>query len=120
MCQQKYAKVGRVYTTYADSAEQTLIQGLRDACLKKHVMMDIRNARKGPINDRIRFITRLMGSDRFRIRNTCRYTIDALCNAVWDPKSIEDSRLDDGKHNIDSLDAMEYSVERIMPDMMMR
>lgn len=83
-------------------------------------MVDIANARKGPINDRIRFFCRLMGADRFMIRSQCRHTIDALQDAVWDPKSIEDSRLDDGKHNIDSLDAMEYSVEYLMPDMMTR
>lgn len=117
MCQKKY---GRVYTCYADSAEQTLIQGLRTACLRKRVTMDIINARKGPINDRIRFTCRLMGSDRFFIRPTCRYTIDALRDAVWDPKSVEDSRLDDGKHNIDSLDAMEYSAEYMMSDMLTR
>lgn len=117
MCKEKY---GRVFTCYADSAEQTLIQGLRDACVKARVMIDIQNARKGPINDRIRFFCRLIGADRFRIRKTCKYTIDAMRDAVWDPKSIEDSRLDDGKHNIDSLDAMEYSIERMMGDMMMR
>lgn len=117
MCQEKY---GKVYTTYADSAEQTLIQGLRTACLRQRVAMDIQNARKGPINDRIRFTCRLMGSDRFRIRSSCTHTIEALTDAVWDPKSIEDSRLDDGKHNIDSLDAMEYSAEYMMADMMAR
>lgn len=31
MCQKKY---GKVYSCYADSAEQTLIQGLRAACLR--------------------------------------------------------------------------------------
>lgn len=117
MCQDKY---GAVYTCYADSAEQTLIQGLRAACQRERVMIDIANARKGPINDRIRFFCRLMGADRFHISRQCKYTIDALRDAVWDPRSIEDSRLDDGKHNIDSLDAMEYSVERLMADMMMR
>lgn len=117
MCQQKY---GRVFTTYADSAEQTLIHGLRTACLRERVTMDIMNARKGPINDRIRFTCRLMGGDRFFIRSSCTHTIEALQDAVWDAKSIEDSRLDDGQHNIDSLDAMEYSVEYMMPDMMTR
>lgn len=117
MCQMQY---GHVYTTYADSAEQTLIQGLRTACLRKRVTMDVVNARKGPINDRIRFFCRLMGGDRFFIRKSCTHTIDALRDAVWDPKSIEDSRLDDGKHNIDSLDAMEYSAEYMMADMLAR
>lgn len=83
-------------------------------------MIDIINARKGAINDRIRFVCRLMGCGRFFIRGTCTYTIDALRDAVWDPKSLVDSRLDDGRHNIDSLDAMEYSVEHLMPSMNMR
>ena len=40
--------------------------------------------------------------------------IQALQNAVYDDKSTEDKRLDDGKINIDSLDSMEYSFEPVM------
>ena len=32
--------------------------------------------------------------------------------AVWDPKSLELDRLDNGTSDIDTLDAFEYSWER--------
>ena len=32
--------------------------------------------------------------------------------AVWDPKSIELERLDDGTSDIDTLDGFEYTFER--------
>ena len=37
--------------------------------------------------------------------------IDALQSAIYDPDKFEDERLDDGTSDIDSLDAMEYSLE---------
>ena len=45
----------KVYEAYCDSAEQTLISGLEMACIQAHVAIDIKNAIKGPINDRIAF-----------------------------------------------------------------
>ena len=54
-----------------------------------------------------------MGQGRFFVRRECRHTIDALLSAVWDRgKPTQDVRLDDGTTNIDSLDAMEYALER--------
>ena len=32
--------------------------------------------------------------------------------AVWNPKSLEMERLDDGSSDIDTLDAIEYTHER--------
>jgi len=114
MCQAKYG-AQRVVACYADSAEQTLIQGLRAAIRKARIALDIQNARKGPINDRIRFLNRLIGRGRFLIASRCVHTEDALCSAVWDVRSVgKDVRLDDGKHNIDSLDALEYAFESFM------
>ena len=110
-CQSKY----RVTEAYCDSAEQSLIQGLREACLREHVHIDVKNARKGPINNRIRFWCRMMASDRYRISRNCKHLIDAFSAAVWDSKSpTTDKRLDDGHYNIDSLDACEYSMEPYM------
>ncbi|MBQ3155909.1 MAG: phage terminase large subunit [Clostridia bacterium] len=116
-CQQHYG-VQRLSVCFADSAEQTLIQGLRAAVRKARIPLDIRNARKGPINNRIRFLNRLLGQQRFLISPHCPHTEEALCTAVWDDKSIgKDVRLDDGRHNIDSLDAMEYAFEPFMDTM---
>ena len=48
----------------------------------------------------------------------CMHLIEAFKDAVWDSKAVgKDVRLDDGKHNIDSLDACEYSMEPFMRDL---
>ena len=100
---------------YCDSAEQTLINGLRTAAAKERIGINIGNALKKPINDRIRCLCLLMGADRFKVAAHCKHTIDAIRSAVWDSRKLtEDVRLDDGKMNIDSLDSMEYAYEREM------
>ena len=101
---------------WCDSAEQTLINGLRSAAAGAGIGLNIGNALKRPINDRIRATCILMGSGRFFVASSCAHTIDALKSALWDSKHVtEDVRLDDGTTNIDSLDAMEYSFEREIP-----
>lgn len=111
-CQMRFV----VTEAFCDSAEQTLIAGLRTAAARERLPIRISNARKLPINDRIRALCILMGADRFRVVQSCTATIDALQSAVWDAKhKTEDVRLDDGTTNIDSLDAMEYAFEREIP-----
>ena len=101
---------------WCDSAEQTLINGLRTAAAQNRVGINIGNALKKPINDRIRAVCLLMGSGRFFVHRDCVWTVDALKSAIWDAKkTTEDVRLDNGTTNIDSLDAMEYSLEREIP-----
>ena len=103
---------------WCDSAEQTLINGLRQAAITAGLGVNIGDARKRPINDRIRATLLLMGADRFLIARNCTETIDALKSALWDAKKLtEDVRLDDGTTNIDSLDAYEYAFERAIPDL---
>ena len=105
-----------VTDAWCDSAEQTLINGLRVAVARNGIGINIGNAIKKPINDRIRAVCLLMGSGRFYVNNACKWTIDALKTAIWDGKKItEDVRLDNGSTNIDSLDAMEYAIERDIP-----
>ena len=105
-----------VADAYCDSAEQTLIRGLRTAAARARVGINIVGALKRPINDRIRTLCILMASDRFGVVKTCAHTIDALHSAVWDSRNpTQDVRLDDGSINIDSLDAMEYAYERQIP-----
>lgn len=116
-CQSRW----RVLEVYCDSAEQALIQGLRAAAHKAGIRIDIKNARKGPINDRIRFWCMIQGSGRYKIMQNCKHLSGAFCSAVWDPKVVgKDVRLDDGKHNVDSLDACEYSMEPFMQDLIRR
>ena len=47
----------------------------------------------------------------FKVSRNCPHLIDALQSAIYDPDKFEDERLDDGTSDIDSLDAMEYSLE---------
>ena len=103
---------------WCDSAEQTLINGLRNAAARSGIAVNIGNAQKRAINDRIRALCLLMGADRFRISKACTETIDALKSALWDSHAVtEDVRLDNGTTNIDSLDALEYSFEREIPNL---
>ena len=103
---------------FCDSAEQTLINGLRASCAAAGLGLNIGNSLKRPINDRIRATCILMGAGRFLVARNCANTIDALRSALWDAhKLTEDVRLDDGTTNIDSLDAMEYAFEREIPSL---
>ena len=107
-----------VYEAYCDSAETTLIHGLKVECAKRGLLIDIKNARKGPIVDRIRFYTSIMAQGRYKIHKNCEHLIKALSSAVWDEKQLTDTRLDNGVLNVDSLDALEYSSEPFMKDIM--
>lgn len=104
-----------VPTLYADSAEQTLISGLRQEL--KPLDIIVKNALKREINDRIRATTMLMAGGRFfMIAEECESLIEAFQGAVYDDKVIgAEVRLDDGTSDIDTLDAFEYSFERYIP-----
>ena len=104
----------KVYEAYCDSAEQTLISGLEMACMQEHVVIDIKNAWKGPINDRIAFYNSLMAQNRWKVMKHCEHVISAFEQAVYDDKKLnQDVRLDDGLMNVDSLDSTEYSTESV-------
>ena len=93
---------------FCDSAEQLLVKSFRRA-----VKVEVSNARKLPINTRINMLNRLIAAGRFFVLDECPRTIDAIESAVWDEKMpLRDKRLDNGTSNIDSLDALEYAVER--------
>lgn len=114
-CKRIYAQYGYITHVYCDSAEQTLIAGLRSSARKGGLPnLRIENALKTTINDRIWLIVRLMAQGRFfYVAGRCNTAVDALCTALWDPKRLtEDVRLDDGTSDIDTLDALEYTVER--------
>ncbi len=109
----------KVYEAYCDSAEQTLIAGLEMACMEAHVAIDIKNAIKGPINDRIAFYNSLIAQHRWKIMKHCKNIREAFENAVYDDtKKNEDVRLDDGLMNVDSLDSTEYSTESVQEDIL--
>jgi PBSX family phage terminase large subunit len=103
-------------STFADSAEQTLINGLRVASKRAYLNNEIYNAAKRPINDRIRLINLLCGQHRVKlIKQDTKSLQDAWSTAVWDSKEAElgnDVRLDNGTSDIDTCDAAEYTIER--------
>lgn len=111
---QKY----RVYEAFCDSAETTLICGLKNAVSRNNLGIDIKRAQKTKIIDRIRFFNGLISQGRFCILKKCKNVSEALSSAIWDSDSLEDKRLDDGSVNIDSLDALEYAAEPFMKDIM--
>lgn len=104
------AKYGNVQTIYADSAEQTLIAGMR----RNISGIPVRNSLKRPIIDRIRATTSLIAQDRFFYTKDCESLVKAMCEAVYDPKQQNDVRLDNGTTDVDALDSFEYSWERYL------
>ncbi|MCM1462975.1 MAG: PBSX family phage terminase large subunit [Bacteroides sp.] len=103
----------RCYDAYFDSAETTLIKGVKLAVQKRGIKVNVHNARKGAVNERIRLYQMLQSTGRYKIVKHCKHTIEAFSTAVWKPNA-DDVRLDDGSVNIDSLDAQEYSTEPYM------
>ena len=109
----------KVYEAYCDSAEQTLIAGLEMACVQARVGIEIKNAIKGSINDRIAFYNSLIAQNRWKIMSHCKHIIEAFENACYDDKKKNmDVRLDDGLMNVDSLDSTEYSTESVQDDIL--
>ena len=96
-----------------DSAEQTLIAGFERALRENNIGIPIHNAIKGSILDRIRFYCKMFSTNKYYILEECKPLIMAFKTAVWE-KDKNDVRLDDGKQDIDSLDAQEYSTEKFM------
>lgn len=113
-CRSEYPALRVVY---CDSAEQVLIRGFRNALAVSGIPVVVKNARKGEIIDRIHFYSSMQNQHRYFVISDCVATIDAFENAVWDDKK-DNTRLDDGTINIDSLDAQEYSSEHYMKVML--
>ena len=104
---------GFVSKVYADSAEQVLMRGLHTK-LKSNGLGNIRvvNALKSKITGRIFAAIMLAAQTRLFYTEDCESWKEAISMAVWNPKSLEMERLDDGSSDIDTLDAFEYTYER--------
>lgn len=96
-----------------DSAEQTLIAGFQRALREKGIGIPINNAIKGSILNRIRFYCKMFSTNKYFVLECCNDLIMAYKTAIWE-KDKNDVRLDDGKQDVDSLDAQEYSTEPYM------
>ncbi len=99
---------------YCDSAEQVLIRGLKNAAYRNIAGVELHNAKKCPVNDRIRFYSALMGRRRYFVMKHCVHTTEAFSTALWNGSV----RMDNGSTNIDSLDAQEYSTEHRMNEIL--
>ncbi len=111
-CSAKYT----IYDVYCDNAETTLVNGLSMAAMTNGLCVDVRNARKSPVNERIKSVLGLMSRGKYFVYNSCTNLIEAFSTAVWEDSPTADKRLDNGSINIDSLDAFEYSIEPFMND----
>ena len=103
---------GQVTVIYADSAEQVLIKGMQKALYDEDINIKIKNSIKNKIVDRIRLTNSLIATDRFRYTEDCMTLKNALSTAVYEDDKPEDTRLDNGTSDIDTLDAYEYSIEK--------
>ena len=104
-----YGTPSRVYW---DNAETVLGQTIRNAAKEYNSRIRVMPALKMRIKDRIDYTVRLMGAGLFSLTEECGTLRTALSEAVWNPKTQEDERLDDGSTDIDTLDAFEYTIER--------
>lgn len=106
---------GEIKHVFCDSAEQVLIQSIRNYLLKTDMAWlsnRIYNAIKMEITERIRLQTLLIGGGRFHYLDSAETLKQALASCVWKGNMTRDERLDDGSTDIDSLDAYEYTIER--------
>ena len=115
-CDKVYTKYKKAFVTRADSAEQVLIRGLENAVERNNTHTEIYNAQKTSILGRIKALNRLMAQGRFHVMRRCKSVIQAISNAVWDSKH-EDVRLDDGTSDIDTMDALEYTYEEYIDEL---
>ena len=97
---------------YPDSAEQVLIRGMKTALETAGYRIAVHNAWKTKINDRINLVVSLIGLNRFSYTDHAETVKNALINAVYDEKKDDTQRLDNGTTDIDTLDSLEYSIER--------
>lgn len=105
-------KYGRVQYVFADwgGLGQVLTRGLWRYAQSRHLNVKIQDCEKLEILDRIIFTQKIMGRRKLKlIRGENKALQSAFREAVWE-EGKEDTRLDDGTTDIDSLDAFEYSI----------
>ena len=113
---------GFVTVVYADSEEQVLIRGMRNALAEAGINLRVEDALKTYINDRIFALTAMYAQERFYyVEPDCRSLMGAIGTAIWDPQQpTQNIRLDNGTSDIDSMDAFEYTFERDIERMIKR
>lgn len=104
-----------IKVAWADNEAQALINSLRTACRNAKLFIRVTDCYKAPIKDRITTLDTLMSQGRFCVMRNCTHVIESLSEQVWDSKVTDkDVRLDDGTCDIDTADALEYSISKFM------
>ena len=106
-----YNKYSKSFITNYDNSEVVLGNSLRSAVIQNRLPIQVKPAIKSPILQRIRLVTTLMAQHRFWILEGNKTVESALESALWN-KDKPDERLDNGTTDIDTLDALEYAIEK--------
>lgn len=106
-----------------DSVETTLINGLKISSAKKFGRIQILNAIKGKINNRIALTNKLTAKKRlwfYKDGDGVEEVMNSLCKCVYDKDKV-DERLDivSFENPIDMADAFEYSIEEFSKELTM-
>lgn len=109
----------RAIECYCDSAEQTLINGIRVRCAKHQLGVIVYNAIKNPITDRIKLVLKLAGHGVIGWLKEALTSLDAMSSCIYDTRAgHEDERLDNGTCDIDDVDSTEYCIEPFMKEIL--
>lgn len=114
-----YNKYNKAFDSNYDNAEPVLGRGLAKACAVAGCKTNVKPSLKISILQRIRLVISLQSQHRFWLldhNGATQTAYDALYEAVWDTDKV-DTRLDDGTSDIDTLDAMEYAIEKHHTDL---
>ena len=116
--QEIYNNYGKGFDTNYDNAEPVLARGIKNAVELNHCATNLLPAFKNPILQRIRLLLTLLSQERFYyLEGECQSVVEAVSGAVWDSKH-PDTRLDDGTSDIDTMDALEYAIEKHTHDLL--
>lgn len=102
---------------FCDCAETYLITGIKKAVQSAGLGLSVGDSDKGTIIDRIVCVNTLLNTNRIYILRSCGQVINAMRTAMWDAKAAEkgiDKRRDDFTTDVDTMDAMEYSISRFI------
>jgi PBSX family phage terminase large subunit len=101
----------KVRSVFCDYAQKTLTVDLRNVCKQIAPTVAVLDSYKGTITDRIALVISLIAQGRYFVSDNADTVNKSLKTAIWDNKH-PDQRLDDGSVDIDSLDAMEYAINK--------
>lgn len=109
----------RLTYAFCDHPE-TITNGIAIRLRKERLPVSAVTANKEEINTRIYAQEKLLNLGKVKILKRCQNLINSLKNQVWDPKSLEDKRLDDTPEIADIADAWEYSWEEFIDELGVR